>query len=125
MTQKEFEIRAMEVTSKEFESINMVYMYSDLDKDEFCKMWCKMNYKRVKAYKEAKRKAEMDADNKSKVFDIYQNLYTGLTYDQKFSLMATQVLKKDEKAFLDSIGIKTEDILTSDMMYNMLIFAGI
>lgn len=125
MTQKEFEIRAMEVTSKEFESINVVYMYSDLDKDEFCKMWCKMNQKRVNAYKEAKRKAEMDADNKSKVFDIYQNLYTGLTYDQKFSLMATQVLKKDEKAFLDSIGIKTEDILTSDMMYNMLIFAGI
>lgn len=125
MTQKEFEIRAMEVTSKEFESINVVYMNSDLDKDEFCKMWCKMNHKRVKAYKEAKRNAEIESDNKSKVFDIYQNIYTGLTYDQKFSLMATQVLKKDEKAFLDSIGIKTEDILTSDMMYNMLIFAGI
>ena len=48
MTQREFETRVnMEVSSKEFDSINEVYMNCDLDKDEFCKMWVKMNKSRV------------------------------------------------------------------------------
>ena len=44
MTQQEFTQRVnVEVSNKEFEAINEVYMNSDLDKDEFCKMWVKMN----------------------------------------------------------------------------------
>ena len=37
----------VEVSNYEFDAINEVYMNSDLDKDEFCKMWCKMNKSRV------------------------------------------------------------------------------
>ena len=37
----------VKVSDKEFEAINEVYMNSDLDKDEFCKMWVKMNKTRV------------------------------------------------------------------------------
>ena len=48
MTQQEFTQRVnVEVSNKEFEAINEVYMNSDLDKHEFCKMWVKMNKTRV------------------------------------------------------------------------------
>lgn len=48
MTQQEFTQRVnVEVSNKEFEAINGVYMNSDLGKDEFCKMWVKMNKTRV------------------------------------------------------------------------------
>lgn len=48
MTQQEFTKRTkVEVNTNEFEAIHVVYMASDLDKDEFCKVWCKMNKSRV------------------------------------------------------------------------------
>ena len=37
----------VEVSDKEFDAINEVYVNSDLDKDEFCKIWMKMNKSRV------------------------------------------------------------------------------
>ena len=49
MTKLEFINRTLvEVSEKEFDAINEVYMNSELDKDEFCKMWMKMNKTRVK-----------------------------------------------------------------------------
>jgi len=62
MTQKEFEARAIEVSIKEFEAINLIYMNCDLEKDEFCKIWCKMNESRVKAYK-AEKKSKQDLED--------------------------------------------------------------
>lgn len=48
MLQQEFEARVkVQVSYKEYESINEVYNNSDLDKDEFCKMWVRMNGERV------------------------------------------------------------------------------
>jgi hypothetical protein len=48
MTKQEFENRTnVQVSFDEYEHIEVVYMASDLDKDEFCKMWCKMNKSRV------------------------------------------------------------------------------
>ena len=48
MTQQEFTQRTMvEVSVEEYSAIETVYMNSDLDKDEFCKMWRKMNKTRV------------------------------------------------------------------------------
>ena len=67
MTQQEFTQRVnVEVSNKEFEAINEVYMNSDLDKDEFCKMWVKMNKTRVQNAKvermiKAKDEAYRDA----------------------------------------------------------------
>lgn len=46
----------MNVTADEFAHINEVYMNSDLDKDEFCKVWAKMNKSRVQRHKEEERK---------------------------------------------------------------------
>ncbi len=70
MTQQEFTKRVnVEVSNKEFEAINEVYMNSDLDKDEFCKMWVKMNKTRVQNAKvermiKAKDEAYRDALHK-------------------------------------------------------------
>lgn len=70
MTQQEFTQRTnVEVSYKEFEAINEVYMNSDLDKDEFCKMWVKMNKTRVQNAKvermiKAKDEAYRDALHK-------------------------------------------------------------
>ena len=70
MTQQEFTHRVnVEVSNKEFEAINEVYMNSDLDKDEFCKMLVKMNKTRVQNAKvermiKAKDEAYRDALHK-------------------------------------------------------------
>ena len=70
MTQQEFTQRVnVEVSNKEFDAINEVYMNSDLDKDEFCKMWVKMNKTRVQNAKvermfKAKDEAYRDALHK-------------------------------------------------------------
>lgn len=42
MTQKEFQDRVkMQVSAQEYAAIEVVYMNSDLEKDEFCKIWKK------------------------------------------------------------------------------------
>ena len=70
MTQQEFTQRVkVEVSDIEYNAIEMVYMHSDVDKDEFCKMWCKMNANRVKNAKvermlKAKDEAYRDALHK-------------------------------------------------------------
>jgi hypothetical protein len=70
MTQQEFTQRVnVEVSNKEFEAINEVYINSDLNKDEFCKMWVKMNKTRVQNAKvermiKAKDEAYRDALHK-------------------------------------------------------------
>lgn len=54
MTQKEFQDRVkMQVSVDEYAAIVVVYMESDLKKDDFCKMWAKMNAKRIAAYRKA------------------------------------------------------------------------
>ena len=70
MTKQEFTQRTkVEVSNNEFEMINEFYMNCECDKDEFCKMWCKMNPNRVKEAKvermmKAKDEAYRDALHK-------------------------------------------------------------
>ena len=70
MTKQEFTNRVkVEVSDKEFEMINEFYMSCECDKDEFCKMWVKMNPYRVKNAKvermlKAKEEAYRDALHK-------------------------------------------------------------
>lgn len=49
------------VSIEEFDAIVEVYNNSDVNKDEFCKLWAKMNFLRVKAAKEQKAKEEKEA----------------------------------------------------------------
>lgn len=69
--QIEFENRVkMTVSTKEFDAINEVYMNSDLDKDEFCKMWVKMNAKRVAKSVEEKKMQETINQLKDDLFEV-------------------------------------------------------
>ena len=95
MTQQEFTERTkVEVSSTEFEKINEFYMNVECDKDEFCKMWCKMNPSRVKnakvermmkardeSYRAALRKWFDKWNNTQKFYDNYNTLiaYTRMT----------------------------------------------
>lgn len=72
MTQQEFTERTMvEVSVEEYSAIETVYMNSDLDKDEFCKMWRKMNKTRVenaKVERMIKAKDEVNRDTLHKFY---------------------------------------------------------
>lgn len=62
MTQQEFEtLTQVNVASSEFDAINRVYMDSDVDKETFCKFWCKINKSRVLAAKVDRIEAERNA----------------------------------------------------------------
>ena len=75
MLQSEFTQRVeMEVSSTEFEAIHVVYMASELDKDEFCKVWKKMNAKRIAKIKAEKKALELRNKKISKLFAIRQSL---------------------------------------------------
>ena len=91
MTQQEFFNRTgVEVSNNEFFAIHEVYCNSELDKDEFCKMWCKMNKTRVQnakiERKEAQRKASY-TDALTRWFEKYggtqfyfKNYHTNIAY---------------------------------------------
>jgi len=101
MLQKEFEERAIKVTEREFSAINAVYEYSDLEKDEFCKLWCKMNYARVAAYKKAQKKLAVEQANKDLLYSIYWKLA-----DMQYFLPIDENLSKKELSSLKEAGIE-------------------
>lgn len=105
MRQFEFEERVgMTVTSKEYEAIEMVYLFSDLDKDEFCKMWVKMNRNRVHEAKDRARKVRKENADRERLWDIREKL------DRDFDKLAADVLGSRDKAFLEGKGFKFEEI---------------
>lgn len=55
MTQNEFtQFTGVQVSNDEFWAINEVYNNSEVTKEEFCQMWCKLNPTRVKNAKTEK-----------------------------------------------------------------------
>lgn len=108
MLQSEFETRVkMQVSCKEYQSINEVYNNSTLDKDEFCKMWVRMNKERVaKAIVEAKERERMSA-LKDKAWDIIACFREN---HRKLNDAASKSLNKTQRAFCESIGIKIRDM---------------
>ena len=65
----------VKVSNDEFWAIVTVYNNSDLGKDEFCKMWCKMNKSRVLEAKRASKEAQRAASNKSILAKWYDKWY--------------------------------------------------
>lgn len=104
MTRNEFETRTgvLNVSNYEFDAIHAVYMASDLDKDEFCKMWCKMNRSRVER---AKLQKKMD-DKISALLDIK----AGYVNYSDMSELAVNYLTQKEQDLLAEFGITMEDI---------------
>lgn len=108
MTQKEFTERTkVEVSTEEFEVINTMYMGSSLDKDAWCKQWCKLNDLRVKNAKaEMKAKAKAEA-LRDKVFGILDTLrcYAAKSW-QNWSHLTINHITIKQVTLLESIGIK-------------------
>lgn len=105
MTIQEFQSRTqVSVDVSEFESITTVYMQSDVDKDTFCKMWCKMNATRVMAAKEqAKKQQTID-----KVFSMVMT-NPEWTDVEHYNDIAVAVLSSKDKALIESIGIRLSE----------------
>lgn len=105
MTQQEFTQRVgVSVYSTEYAAIELVYMNSDLDKDEFCKLWVKMNYKRV-----AKAKEERIAkENKEMLKDQLFMIATKPKCND-FTKLADCFYTNKEKITLERVGIYMEE----------------
>lgn len=104
MTQQEFTQRTqVTVSNHEFEAINEVYMHSELDKDEFCKVWCKMNSQRVK-----NAKVEKMIQQKEEAYrDALHKFYTKTSDSNEFSTPLTYVkISAYEIQALSHAGIK-------------------
>lgn len=113
MTQQEFTQRTqVEVTYKEYEAIETVYMNCDLDKDEFCKMWCKMNQKRVEKAKADKEAAEKAEALKWELSHIANREYTG----EQYGGFVSDVLDVEDQKLISAAGIKLDEEI-----YNMAI----
>lgn len=109
MTKQEFEVRAkIEVTEQEYYSvIEPMYMSSDVDKDEFCAMWRKMNHKRVKLYLADQLKRKQERERKDRLFDLKWKIEC-LPMEKKGTL-AVLFLTDKQMQDLKEVGIETEE----------------
>lgn len=84
----------MEVSSSEFEIINEMYTFSDVDKDEFCKLWAKMNHVRITFAKEKKKKEEKEAKAIEYITKVHNKLSAKLNKDfmVNFNMLAIHVI---------------------------------
>lgn len=102
MLQQEFEERVkMPVQTWEFEAINVVYNNSDLDKDEFCKIWVSMNKTRVQQYK----KQQAEIANINKMLEKARNLKEKLqaAFKKGYSTPCYRVLTDNQGKLLDEL----------------------
>ena len=105
MTQKEFQDRVnMQVSAQEYAAIEVVYMNSDLEKDEFCKMWKKMNAKRIAAYRKAEKEKQEKYEHISLLAST-RELLRELAYRKGWDASPKQVLSSKVIKALDKADI--------------------
>lgn len=115
MTRNEFETRTgVQVTDTEFWSINEVYNNSNVDKDEFCRLWKKMNPVRVATANAAKTAEEKRMQEMEKAMDIVSR---SCSFDSDADGMLT--LRKRDINFLESIGIDMYDTYGYKKLYTI------
>lgn len=128
MTQQEFfERTGVEVSNDEFFAIHEVYCDSELDKDGFCKMWCKMNPKRVKNAKverKIKQRENCYRESLSKWFTKWQN---SKNFNENWNTnIAYTKLTAYEVQAMSFAGIRFQSWSTlSDIYYEVGKFLGI
>lgn len=116
MTYTEFVNRTkVDVKGYEFDAIHTVYMASDLDKDEFCKMWCKMNASRVERAKEQAKKEAKNQKIRAKADRILFKIEKQMDeYNQDGKIWKSAVLTGKEKMFLLNSNLATESAFDCD-----------
>lgn len=85
----------MQVSSEEYEAIETVYLNCDLEKDDFCKMWAKMNAERISRY------------NKQKIKDMIQNVGED---NRWIGCMLINFSPRDLRKIGKALGIKCDDL---------------
>ena len=116
MTQFEFETRTkVNVTAEEFDIINNFYMSCEADKDEFCKMWCKMNPSRVQNAKIERKWKEREASYKSVLQKWYEkwNRNSQKYNEYYFTKMAYTKLSTNEVKAMSFAEISLDDVLSN------------
>lgn len=110
MLQQEFETRVkMNVSRDEYVNIiEPMYMSADVDKDEFCRLWVKMNHKRVAAAIEAQKEAEKEQRLKERLFNVFNAIRRRCEkmHQPMHMVKAEDVLNSREKGLLSSVGIE-------------------
>ena len=86
----------MQVSAEEFSVIEQVYMASDVDKDEFCRLWVKMNAQRVKAAKELAAQQDRERKQREQLWSIIMQ-YGGMSYDVMSSQADTVLTKRQQQ----------------------------
>lgn len=102
MTQKEFtQFTGVQVSNDEFWAINEVYNNSEVTKEEFCQMWCRINSIRVaEAKARAKKEAQKDSI-RNKVNPILLKIEKqNDKYNRAGEICSSAVLTEKEKNFL-------------------------
>lgn len=108
MRQSEFETRVhMNVTAEEYSHIEEVYMNSDLDKDDFCAIWVKMNQTRVNNAKAERKAAEEEQAKREKLWNIVEKHMNDNW--EKGCKMAEDVLSSTQKKVIEGAGISLYD----------------
>lgn len=85
----------MQVSSEEYEAIETVYLNCDLGKDDFCKMWAKMNAERISRY------------NKQRIKDMIQNVGE---YNGWIGSMCLYFSQRDLRKMGKTLGIEYDDL---------------
>lgn len=105
MLQQEFQDRVkMQVSAQEYAAIEVVYMNSDLEKDEFCKMWAKMNAKRIAAYRKAEKEKQEKYEHISLLAST-RELLRELAYRKGWDASPKQVISSKVIKALDKADI--------------------
>lgn len=119
MLKSEFEKRVgIQVSDAEFESINIVYTYSDdnIDKDRFCKIWSMLNRNRIAIYKEAEKSKKRISEYKSVLYGMV-NLFLTYPYELRQRTRFFLPLPNQEEA------LKFFDIDYKNMDVNKLLYS--
>lgn len=108
MTQQEFySLTGIELTNDEFWAVHQVYCDSDVDKYEFCRLWRKMNYKRVQAAKDAFKAQEQrrrDLDIAWRLLESWQR--KRMAHLDIWSELATDHMTAHQEQTLSRLGVR-------------------
>lgn len=121
MTQNEFETRAgIHVSAQEYESIEAVYMASDLQKDDFCRQWARMNRERIQKARKEEEASQKQAADRWDVSEICWRLRgaSSAVYD---SPLADHISKSEYK-LLVSLGFDPDKPVWA-IIYKMMEYA--
>ena len=95
------------ITPEEFEAIHTVYVNSDLDKDEFCRAWKRMNRTRIAAFKEARKAWKERLQRNGRIAGIREHLRQ-LAANDKGQNHCKWYLNEANEADLNAAGIDYE-----------------